>query len=54
LKDRQVGLCKYVAELKKLRTKEEKQKILDELSNLSTAKEKYQLFEKLAKEKADF
>ena len=34
-------------------TEEEKQTILDELSNLSTAKEKYQLFEKLAKEKAD-
>ena len=35
-------------------TKEEKQRILDELSNLSTAEERYQLFEKLAKEKADF
>ena len=34
-------------------TEEEKQTILDELSNLSTAEEKYQLFEKLAKEKAD-
>ena len=35
-------------------TKEEKQAILDELSGLSTAEERYQLFEKLAKEKADF
>ena len=34
-------------------TEEEKQKILDELSNLSTAKEKYQLFERLSKEKSD-
>ena len=32
---------------------DEKQRILDELSHLSTAKERYQLFEKLAKEKAD-
>ena len=35
-------------------TKKEKQAILDELSHLSTAEERYQLFEKLAKEKADF
>lgn len=35
-------------------TEEEKQAILDELSNLSTAEEKYELFKKLAKEKADF
>ena len=32
---------------------DEKQRILDELSHLSTAEERYQLFEKLAKEKAD-
>ena len=35
-------------------TEDEKQAILDELSHLSTAEERYQLFEKLAKEKADF
>ena len=34
-------------------TEEEKQAILNELSHLSTAEERYQLFEKLAKEKAD-
>ena len=34
-------------------TEEEKQEILVKLSNLSTAEERYQLFEKLAKEKAD-
>ena len=34
-------------------TEDEKQAVLNELSHLSTAEERYQLFEKLAKEKAD-